>query len=783
MRCACAVALLVLLSSTARAAEPELLKTDSRAPYVHLLTLYDHDGKAIDPSDEPALPYSPAKTCGRCHAYGEIAGGWHFSEAQSARTLLKSSGTSTPQQSPSGSEGAGVSGPGPSRSTALVDGPPGEPWLTIDPDSGLATPISGRGWEYPEYTPWAFKRPPGPYVLTPAEAGLSHWQFIKQFGHHTPGGGFGEPTDAEIAASKEKLRWGISGRLEIDCMMCHSADWAHDPTEMARQIEAENFKWEPTVALGLATIRGEARKAPDDWDPMMPPNPDQPGAAGPTLTYDKRRFDRDDRVFFNITRRVPNERCYFCHTTRRMDMPDWHTDQDVHIAAGLMCVDCHRHGLDHRIVRGYETEAIDTGDIFRATLSCRGCHLGQQAGEEEEEEGESRRPKLPETEDGAFDPALLGGRFRAPHPQHAGFPPLHFEKLSCTACHSGPWPDAVTFDVQTSLAHRLGLATRDRTAATPPRIVEPAFIRDEHGVLTPHRLVAVKRVQQSPSGSAGPSSTDSDPLLKSSGTRSGETAAGGAYYAWPMAHDVRPAAQALGVRGCTDCHAADAPIFVGKVEATGLSIPMAQLNGYDAGLARIWATSFIARPAFKWFGFACAALIALVLLRATWDGFTALVFGTLPASAAATTTTAPPAFPSATARWLGGACLAIAALATLGGIATSFAPNFVGIEMEGWILISHMAAGGAFLAGLTGAALLLGGSHRRPYLTRGRWSAWTFWLMLAAGLGVALTMLAAMLPRFGYAVQHELKELHEKAAIALIAFLVLHLVLRMVRRK
>jgi hypothetical protein len=36
-------------------------------------------------------------------------------------------------------------------------------------------------------------------------------------------------------------------------------------------------------------------------------------------------------------------------------------------------------------------------------------------------------------------------------------------------------------------------------------------------------------------------------------------------YLWPIAHDVRPATQALGAKGCQDCHSTEAAIFFGKV--------------------------------------------------------------------------------------------------------------------------------------------------------------------------------------------------------------------------
>ena len=145
----------------------------------------------------------------------------------------------------------------------------------------------------------------------------------------------------------ESLRWLVSGAREIDCLLCHSADGRHDPAEAARQLEAENFRFAPTAAAGFAVIRGEARKVPDDWDPYAPPDPDHPEQAAPEVVYQRSQFDGNDRVFFNVTLRPDARRCYFCHTLREVGThaPDgWQVDQDVHLAAGLTCVDCHRNG-------------------------------------------------------------------------------------------------------------------------------------------------------------------------------------------------------------------------------------------------------------------------------------------------------------------------------------------------------------------------------------------------------------------------------------------------------
>jgi hypothetical protein len=685
-----------LATLATHAEEPEgtqLLKTDGRTPYVHILTLYDHDGIAISPDDPQPTPYSPRATCSKCHDYTQISRGWHFSE------------------------------PDPNAPA----GRPGEPWFLIDEETGFARPISGRA-------PWGFP--------TPADRKLSHWQMVMRFGRHMTGGGYGEPSDEIADASDEALRWGISGKLEIDCMICHAADMQHDPTEAANQIEKENFKWIPTVALGLAVIRGEARKVPDDWDPMMPPSPDFPEQAGPELIYDRTHFDADDRVFFNITRRVPNERCYFCHTTHIVgeDAPQrWETDEDVHLAAGLLCVDCHRHGLDHAMTRGYDGEASPTTQPTKSSLTCRGCHLGEAGA--------------------ASIQAALGGRLRAPHPQHRGLPPLHFERLTCTACHSGPWPEKSPHRVQTSRAHELGLTSRERTVETTPWIFEPVFGRDLNGRVVAQRAVVAR-------------TPDSQHAL----TR------------WCLAHDVRPGAQSLGIRGCEDCHTSEAPIYFGSYVAGDVDLAkqlgastgdhiqdMISLRGDDRTLARLWAVGFIFRPAFKWLGFICAGVIALLLIRAAWDGFGQLAFGREPpaSTAALAPGSQPPRLVSEDHLWHAAAMLGIVIQA-----ATGFGSKLLLGNFSGWPLLIHMGGAGLVIIGLTGTALFWARHHQFGVDTGlNAAQKCSFWISLLLGLGVMLTMLSAMLPVFGYAEQHDLVVLHSRFALGLVIMMVVHTVI------
>jgi len=101
-----------------------------------------------------------------------------------------------------------------------------------------------------------------------------------------------------------------------------------------------------------------------------------------------------------------------------------------------------------------------------ATLSCRGCHLGVR------------------TDDGWVG----GGRLGAPKPEHRGLPPLHLDRLSCTACHSGPRPAAEPLVIQSAKAHQLGLPSHDYGPDLDPLVAAPVLMQD-HGVLYPHRMI------------------------------------------------------------------------------------------------------------------------------------------------------------------------------------------------------------------------------------------------------------------------------------------------------
>jgi len=641
----------------------------------HLIPLFTDEWEKILPTDRPAKPFSSKMTCGDCHNYLTVAGGWHFNS-----------------------------------STGMADpGRLGEPWILADDWTGTQIPISYRGW---------------PDIWKPEDLGITQWEFVKRFGHHLPGGDMADKEDDPIDPD---ARWEISGHVDANCLACHNAAPEQNPTEWTLQLGRENFKWAATASSGLATVRYMAANLPVWFDPYIG-NPDNSWAAPPRVDYNPAKFDAKRLVFFNVTKKPPAQRCYYCHSTAPAQLDEatfWHNDQDVHLAAGLTCTDCHRNGIDHNIVRGYEGEpGVST------ELSCKGCHLGEKAG--------------------------LGGRMGAPRPLHKNLPPVHLEKIACTACHSTPVDGFEPERVKTARANRLGIHGAARWDTELPYIQAPVYVRAENGKIEPREMMfpafwgvlegsaikplpfkvasaAVDEVRwaaeeaaaeaaaaeaaaaeaaakeaaekaaveaakeaaaettaqpddaaatteeaavapepadtpqaEQPADEEAPAEepepepepeviieplTEQQIVLVLAGlakTIEGEPVyvAGGKAYkldgenlapfdnpageprSWAVAHDVKPAAEALGAKGCTDCHAAEAPFFFASLDPaapTPIGAPakltMIQFQQLDPAFVNALQAGVFLRYVFVAVSVALAIVLALALAH---YGFTAI---------------------------------------------------------------------------------------------------------------------------------------------------------------
>lgn len=402
----------------AAASQEPVVWDGHRSIPVHLLPLRDENDELIVPTETYPLPYSARFTCGPCHDYETIRGGWHFGAM-----------------------------------TASASGRPGEPWFEVDGRTGTILPLSYRVW---------------PGSFDPRDLGLSAWDFTVLFGRHLPGGGPAEPSEKEALAHPD-ARWNVSGKAEVNCLACHNRSARQDHSEWAKQILRENMRWAATAAGGLGEVGGMASRLKETWDLYDGPNlDDHEWAVVPEVEYRRSDFDSKHRYFFDLNYRPADERCLDCHAASPKDAAMWSADADVHSAAGLKCTDCHRNGLGHGMIRGYEGEAEDTGNPEAASFTCRGCHLGENA---------------------AGKKTVLPGRLGATVPKHTGIPLVHFKRLACTVCHSGPEPKEGFTRVRTSRANRLGIFGVATWATDTPAIIEPVYAKDGRHKIGPQRLV------------------------------------------------------------------------------------------------------------------------------------------------------------------------------------------------------------------------------------------------------------------------------------------------------
>ena len=567
----------------------------SRATAVHLIPLYDDSNNLITGEEKPVMPFSTRYTCGKCHDYNEISTGWHFnpfSQRQGERN--------------------------------------GEPWILADTLTGTEVPLSYRDWL------GTFK---------PEQADISTWKFAGTFGAMTPGGGCGElvPSDPN-----ELIRTFVSGKFEINCFACHNLSAGQDHAEHFAQVVRQNFRWVAAASSGLAEVSGSAKNMPNTFDLEMPRLPDSPDAVPPSIRYKKDIFDSGHRVMLNISNKIPNQRCYACHSTKdtqRQAKGAWLVDEDVHIAAGMKCVDCHSEGLNHATIRGYVGEG--SSSPLAAVTTCESCHIGN-----------------------TVSPQPQNGRFAAPEPRHAGIPLVHFEKLTCTACHSGPWPNAAAGRIKTSMTHRLGTHNANLADDSLPHLVWPIFARNGDGKIAPNKMLWPAYwgflkdkdiVMLNPQRVYDVAETIlTDPNLKQSDgwTILGEDrvmgvlkvlaqtsslepvyVAGGKVhrivndkivsddhrlaqpYAWQFAHDIRPAAQSLGVRGCSDCHSVDSAFLFAETPIDSSfnadhkkSVKMIEFQKLNPDYEQAFAFSFVFRPWLKITALASSAVIGAILL-------------------------------------------------------------------------------------------------------------------------------------------------------------------------
>jgi len=341
--------------------------------------LRDEEGNVINPvaGENADKPYSPKQTCGKCHDYDKITQGYHFMQGkgeeptadQKARCLW----ASTP-----GNYGGTWCSPAPlypylspKRNTSPA---------TIDMTS-FTFITKGCGTCHPGGGSVEFDRDGKRY---------DHWM-------DDPQSGFSAGGNNDFDGDYFQARWSETGVTEADCLLCHLPEY--NISQRKKQLGAWNFRWAATGGSGFANVSGSVK----DGQPVE-------------VSYNKELFNDDGTVEPHIVREPRNEVCLSCHAK-----PGWkkrganfRPRTDVHLRAGLKCVDCHPAGssaTDPRIA-GRELHQFGKGDdpggCVRDDLddTCRDCVDCHETG-------------------------YLG----APIAKHRWLPPLHLEKIACQTCH------------------------------------------------------------------------------------------------------------------------------------------------------------------------------------------------------------------------------------------------------------------------------------------------------------------------------------------------------------
>lgn len=367
----------VLAAQDARAAGPiPAPRVEGVCPPFHLL---DEDGNVIDPVKglNAEKPYSPKQTCGKCHDYEKITQAYHFKmgagEKLPPEMAARYGWVTTP-----GFYGGNWCSPAPLYN--YLSPKQNASAATMDMTSFSIMAI-GCGSCHPGG---------GSAELDREGKRYDRWMADPASGF-TPGG------ENKFDGDYHKARWTDSGVVEADCLLCHLPEYRF--SERNKHLKALNFRWAATAGSGLAAVAGSV----DKGEPV-------------TVAYDKAKFGPDGTLSPNIVREPRNEACLACHA-----QPGWkkrgfnsRSRSDVHVRAGLKCVDCHPAGqsADDPRIRGKELHEIGKGDdpggqvrndLDDTMRDCAHCHTT--------------------------------GRLGAPVAKHRWLPPLHLDTIACETCH------------------------------------------------------------------------------------------------------------------------------------------------------------------------------------------------------------------------------------------------------------------------------------------------------------------------------------------------------------
>jgi len=343
--------------------------------------LRDEAGNVIDPAKgvNDTVPYSPKQTCGGsgCHDYAKITEGFHFTQGKGEKVPAAMAARYAWVTSP-GNYGGNWCSPAPL-------------YRQLAPKKNtIARAIDMTSFDF--VTATCGNCHPGGGPLEQDRDGKRYDTWMRN-----PASGLIAGGENGLDGDYYKARWSETGVIEADCLLCHMPEY--NLTKRNSELANLNFRWAATAGAGFGVVTGKIN-----------------ASEQPTVAYDKSKFDADGNVIVHIAPEPRNETCLNCHFK-----PDWKkrgaaysARTDVHMVAGLRCVDCHAAGsraADPRI-RGREVHQFGKGDdpsgwvrndLDNTVRTCESCHLD--------------------------------GWRNAPRATHTWLPPLHMEKIACQTCH------------------------------------------------------------------------------------------------------------------------------------------------------------------------------------------------------------------------------------------------------------------------------------------------------------------------------------------------------------
>lgn len=364
-------------------------------------------------------PYSPKKTCGACHNYAAITSGYHF---QQGFDKMKD-------------------GYDRARPWILSPGMFGN-WLPTARAAKVAAKVNNdaRQMDLSTYD-W----------IGAGHAGSKHLPPSPSCGSCHPGGGpleFGRNSQGQADYSKTlfdkeadaadsldgdyssrftpdgKSHFRQSGVVEADCLLCHYQGYRK--AQRDEQLYRRNYRFAATAGAGLGVVKGAVFSGGAIADAGV-----WNLSQRPVVSYawsNLALFTQEGRLQGRlIKKRVSSQSCLMCHAAAEAKNTGqlFSPEDDVHVKAGLECLDCHplvgktkAERISHQIAKGNSSLNSVRDDLDGKDMkTCFACHFGRP--ESFVRQGKMRQAKNP----------------RATHEKVFAGALFHTYLLSCQSCH------------------------------------------------------------------------------------------------------------------------------------------------------------------------------------------------------------------------------------------------------------------------------------------------------------------------------------------------------------